>query len=320
MSARKYDLVLYGATGYVGALALDYIVKQPYDLKYAVAGRTKSKLEALLAKIPQHERFDIVIASSDDEASLRSMAKSARCILSTVGPYSLYGELLFKICAEEGTHYTDLTGETPFQMKMYQQHHETAVKTGAIMLSAAGFDSLPADLNAALAVRALQKKAPSSEVGRVQAAYKVKGGVSGGTLASMSEFIKLPTSAKTEIAKNAYVLSPIKGEAKRKMQLVTDMVDGNYGSLWVMGATNERNVYRTWSVEIWFMSYVLPISLMELCAGASWKGKTRSPSMARNFNTRNTCLSNHIGQRSLCLPHSHSSLVLCISASYGRTS
>ncbi|HET6738783.1 MAG TPA: saccharopine dehydrogenase NADP-binding domain-containing protein [Kribbella sp.] len=137
--SRAYDIVLLGASGFTGALTAEYLEKNaPEGLRRAVAGRNKAKLE----------RFgrDIVYADATDPESLRKLAGSTKVVATTVGPYIQYGEGLVAACAEAGTGYLDLTGEPEFADRMYVRYHERATRTGARIIHACGFDSIPYDL------------------------------------------------------------------------------------------------------------------------------------------------------------------------------
>ena len=184
MSHRNYELILFGATGFTGQLAAEYLATDHLNLKWAIAGRDLHKLEDLRKRIG-HSNLPILIAESEDEDSLVEMAKQTKVIISTVGPYARYGSLLLNSCAREGTHYCDLTGEAQWMAEVYENTDALARESGARLVHSCGFDSIPSDL----AVHVLQKAFKerfgcyaSSVSGRMG---HFAGGVSGGTIESM---------------------------------------------------------------------------------------------------------------------------------------
>ncbi|TDW93302.1 short subunit dehydrogenase-like uncharacterized protein [Kribbella pratensis] len=168
-TGREYDLVLLGASGFTGALTAEYLEKNaPDGLRWAVAGRNKQKLE----------RFgrDIVVADVTDPNSLRELAESTKVVATTVGPYVRYGEALVAACAEAGTGYLDLTGEQEFMDRMYVRYHERATQTGARIIHACGFDSIPYDLGVQYTVEQLPQNVPIQVDGLLRAGGRPSGG------------------------------------------------------------------------------------------------------------------------------------------------
>ncbi|MEV7192878.1 saccharopine dehydrogenase NADP-binding domain-containing protein [Streptomyces sp. NPDC093510] len=182
---RAYDIVLFGATGFVGVLTAEYLAAHaPEGLRWAIAGRDTGKLERLrerLASIdPACAELPLVRADVGDAGSLREMADHARVVATTVGPYLTYGQELVAACAEAGTDYVDLTGEPEFVDLMYVKHDTRARETGARLVHACGFDSIPHDLGAYFTVRQLPEGVPL----RVDGFVRTNGQFSGGTFAS----------------------------------------------------------------------------------------------------------------------------------------
>ncbi|MFF8403853.1 saccharopine dehydrogenase family protein [Streptomyces sp. NPDC014846] len=181
---RPYDLVLFGATGFVGTLTAEYLAAHaPKELRWAVAGRDERKLERLrdrLAGGADGTDVGVLRADVDEPASLRALAEHARVVATTVGPYVLHGEDLVAACADAGTDYLDLTGEPEFVDLMYVRHDARARETGARLLHACGFDSVPHDLGAYFTVLQLPPDVPLTVDGYVTA----DAAFSGGTLAS----------------------------------------------------------------------------------------------------------------------------------------
>ncbi|MQA11897.1 MAG: saccharopine dehydrogenase [Pseudonocardiaceae bacterium] len=180
---RTHDIVLFGATGFTGALTAEYLARNaPANCRLALAGRNRAKLEQVrgqLAKInPACAELPLLHADVADADSLRTLAESTRVVITTVGPYMRYGEPLVAACAEAGTDYLDLTGESEFVDRMYLRHHDRATFTGARLVHAAGFDSIPHDLGAYFTVRQLPKEVPL----RVEGVVRVNTRPSSGTL------------------------------------------------------------------------------------------------------------------------------------------
>ena len=199
---RTYDIVLLGATGFTGELTAAYLAEHaPADCRWALAGRNRSKLEAVRDRLatqdPALAELPLVIADSGDAASLRSLAESARVVITTVGPYLAYGEPLVAACAAAGTDYVDLTGEPEFVDRMYLAHHETASRSGARIVHCCGFDSIPHDLGALFTVKQLPSDAPISVRGVVRAEGMFSGGTFHSALAQFSRGRQMGQAAKT---------------------------------------------------------------------------------------------------------------------------
>ena len=186
---NKFDVVIYGATGFTGKLVAEYMVSQyghNQDIAWAMAGRSIDKLEKVREEIRAHHDTPLLVVNSEDRSSLDSMAAQTKCVLTTVGPYQLYGSELVAACAEGGTDYVDLTGEPGWMYEMIQQNEESAKKTGARIVFSCGFDSIPFDLGVLFVQDAAKEKfgKPAPHVrGRVKA---MNGEFSGGTVASLS--------------------------------------------------------------------------------------------------------------------------------------
>lgn len=175
MSTRPYDVVLFGATGFTGALTAAYLAEHaPEDLRWALAGRNQAKLEAVRKHLGPD--LDLLHADVGDPASLAEVARSARVVITTVGPYIRYGEPLVAACAEAGTDYLDLTGEPEFVDRMYVKHHARAVESGARIVHACGFDSIPYDLGVQYTVEQLPERVPIRVEGLVRAGGRPSGG------------------------------------------------------------------------------------------------------------------------------------------------
>ncbi|MFI0229558.1 saccharopine dehydrogenase family protein [Streptomyces sp. NPDC017086] len=178
---RPYDLVLFGATGFVGRLTARYLAAHaPRDLRWAVAGRDERRLARLCESLPGGDGVGVLRADVGEPATLRTLAEQARVVATTVGPYVLYGEALVAACADTGADYLDLTGEPEFVDLMYVRHDARARETGARLVHACGFDSVPHDLGVYFTVRQLPEGVPLTVDGYVS----VDAAFSGGTFAS----------------------------------------------------------------------------------------------------------------------------------------
>jgi len=187
MTDRAFDIVLYGATGYTGRLVAEHLLKTygvGGDLRWAVAARSAAKLEEVCAEIGAPAALPKILADADDPASLNAMAKQADVIVSTVGPYQLYGSGLVAACAAAGTDYVDLTGESNWIAAMIGAHEAAAKASGARLVFSCGFDSIPFDLGVWFVEEAAKERF-GAYAPRVRGRMRgLKGGLSGGTLAS----------------------------------------------------------------------------------------------------------------------------------------
>ncbi|MFC8568342.1 saccharopine dehydrogenase family protein [Streptomyces sp. NPDC057245] len=180
-AGRPYDVVLFGATGFVGELTAEYLAAHaPDGLRWAIAGRSTEKLRRLRDRLPAAAGVGVLAADVSDPASLRELAVHARVVATTVGPYVRYGDALVAACAEAGTDCLDLAGEPEFVDLTYVRHHTRARETGARLVHACGFDSVPHDLGVYFTVRQLPEGVPLTVDGFVS----VDAAFSGGTFAS----------------------------------------------------------------------------------------------------------------------------------------
>jgi len=190
----NYQLVVFGASSFVGQLLTRYLFQRHglnNGLEWAIAGRSQAKLEELRDSLgADAAALPIIVADADDEKALRKLCKQTRVVASTVGPYALYGSTLVKLCAEIGTDYCDLAGEPQWIAKMIQQHSAAAQKSGARIVPCSGFDSVPSDMGAYyLQQQSMQRFGKPGS--RVKLRVKgIRGGASGGTVASMLESIR----------------------------------------------------------------------------------------------------------------------------------
>ncbi len=251
-SDRSHDLVVFGATSFVGQILCRYLVDRhgtAGPLRWAIAGRSAAKLaEVVAATGADVER---IVVDATDRAGLAELAASTRVLVSTVGPYARYGSPVVEACVAAGTDYCDLTGETQWMRRMIDAHQDAAVATGARIVHTCGFDSIPSDLG----VWFTQQRAADLLDGpcvridmRVVAA---KGGASGGTVASMLEVVAEATADRDvrRILADPYALAPPDLRSGPPQPEVTtphrDPATGRWLGPFVMAAVNTRVVHRT---------------------------------------------------------------------------
>jgi len=200
-------VVLYGATGFVGQQTVAYFAKHPQvqaqGLKWALAGRSADKLKAVRTACGT-PKAGIVVADAQDANALDALARNAKVVLSTAGPFALYGSELVAACVRHGTHYVDITGETPWVRDMIDRHHDAAQAKGARIIPCCGFDSIPSDLSARLAIEAMWAQ-HGETCTSVKSAFSLRGGFNGGTLASMFNML---ASGQADAVADPYLLNP----------------------------------------------------------------------------------------------------------------
>ena len=186
-SGAEFDIIVYGATGFTGRLVAEHLAKQygvGGEVKWAMAGRSLDKLQQVRDEIGAPKDTPLIVADAGDPASVKAMVERAKAILTTVGPYQLYGSDLVAACVAAGTDYLDLCGEPNWMAAMIRQHHEAAQKSGARILFSCGFDSIPFELGVYFAQATARQKL-GGVVPRVKGRMRqLKGGLSGGTAAS----------------------------------------------------------------------------------------------------------------------------------------
>jgi len=175
---RKYEIIVYGATGFTGQICCKYLRDNYKDLVWAMAGRNEEKLAQV--KSDFNLECDVVVADGGDLESLRSLASQTKVVLSTAGPFARYGSLLVQACVENGTHYTDITGENHWVKGLIDKHHQEAASKGTRIIPSCGYDSIPSDIGAYFTVSQFDKP-----VSRVDVYQEALGGASGGTTETM---------------------------------------------------------------------------------------------------------------------------------------
>ena len=254
MSSASYDLVIFGASSFVGKILCRYLSEEPgaREIKWCLAGRSLAKLEDVRRSLGDSATsLPLALADAADEAALRKLCGSARVVVSTVGPYALYGEPLIRACAESGTDYCDLTGEVQWIRRMLQRYEATARQSGARIVNCCGFDSVPSDLGVHFVQREAMRRygVPCTRIKmRVKA---MRGGFSGGTTASIMNVAKeaaADSSLRRELA-DPYSICPAEFAPRVRQPEVTsaqfDVDFNNWLAPFVMSGINTRIVHRT---------------------------------------------------------------------------
>ncbi|MBK8971562.1 MAG: saccharopine dehydrogenase NADP-binding domain-containing protein [Hahellaceae bacterium] len=253
--ARPYDIILFGASSFVGQILADYLANRvpgETQLRWAIAGRSQKKLRLLQQSLgPAAAQLPVIVADAGSPESLRQMCQQARVVVSTVGPYALYGEPLIEACVENGTDYCDLTGEVQWIRRMIQSYEGRAKETGARIVHCCGFDSIPSDIGVWwLQTEALKRFAqPCQRVKmRVRAA---KGEFSGGTVASMMNVAREAAAnpaLRKELANPYSLCVGAEQNPTRQPNVSSATFDADYGAWtapFIMSGINTRIVQRS---------------------------------------------------------------------------
>ncbi|KAF4853700.1 Saccharopine dehydrogenase-like oxidoreductase [Colletotrichum siamense] len=257
---RQYDLVVFGATGYTGNFVTEHITTHlPSNLKWAVAGRSESKLRGLVAELKKlnsdRVQPEIEICSLNDE-DLERLVKKTYILITTVGPYAQYGELAFRACAENGTHYMDVTGETPWTGTMINKYEGAAQETGAMMFPQIGIESAPPDLVTWSLTKEVREKLSAKTAAVTVSIHQLDSAPSGGTLATVLGLFESFSISEVKAQHKPYALSPVPNRNKVQSQksLLTKLVGlCNVPNLGLMttsiaGMTDTPIVQRSWGL------------------------------------------------------------------------
>jgi short subunit dehydrogenase-like uncharacterized protein len=199
---RQYDLALFGATGFTGGLTARYLAKNgPAGLRWALVGRNRNKLEAVASSLKAvagegAPAPELLLADASDSNALARVAGAARVVVTTVGPYALYGEPLVAACAAAGTAYVDLTGEPEFVDRMWLRYHDQAQRSGARLVHCCGFDSIPHDLGAYFTVKQLPEGVPLTINGYVRTGAEFSGGTFSSAITGFSRVRQTVSAAR----------------------------------------------------------------------------------------------------------------------------
>ncbi|MDB2331373.1 saccharopine dehydrogenase NADP-binding domain-containing protein [Alteromonas sp.] len=249
---REFDVVIFGATGFTGKLVAEYFQAEygsDDSVSWAIAGRNESKLQQVKEELGISDSVTSIVADGDDDTALDALTKRTQVVLTTVGPYQIYGEKLLSACVENGTGYTDLCGEPAWMHQMINKYEDKAKETGANIVFSCGFDSVPFDLG----VHYLQQhaKTQTGDVidyvkGRVR---KMQGTFSGGTAASLKATMVAAHKDKSIMAAliNPYSLADMENSQKQPdgNKPYYDEALGTWVAPFIMAAINTKNVHRT---------------------------------------------------------------------------
>ncbi len=251
MTSKPYDIVVFGASSFVGSILVRYLAahlaQHDTGLKWAIAGRNKSKLDALQQQY--NLPATVLIADSNDTAALANLCAQTRVVVSTVGPYALYGENLVHACATAGIDYCDLTGEVQWVKAMIDKYEALAKQSGARIVHCCGFDSIPSDMGVWFTQNQYQSQFNSYASSITMRTYAMRGGMSGGTVASMvniiSEAAKSPALRK-QLA-DPYLLSSRQNGCKQDNVVAPryHAASGKWSTVFIMAGINTRIVHRS---------------------------------------------------------------------------
>ena len=237
---RKYEIIVYGATGFTGQICCKYLRDNYKDLVWAMAGRNEEKLAQV--KSDFNLECDVVVADGGDLESLRSLASQTKVVLSTAGPFARYGSLLVQACVENGTHYTDITGENHWVKGLIDKHHEEAASKGTRIIPSCGYDSIPSDIGAYFTVSQFNKP-----VSRVDVYQEALGGASGGTTETMFTMDGLNKDMRDPFVLNPEETVSTEQREKSKDGFSIKQVEGIDGwtGMGLMAMANTRVVRRS---------------------------------------------------------------------------
>jgi short subunit dehydrogenase-like uncharacterized protein len=286
MKNKEFDIVVHGATGFTGRLVIEYLLKQypaGSGVRWAMGGRSAGKLAQVRDELKAPADTPLVVTDSADAASLQALMARTRLVLTTVGPYQLYGNELVAACAQSGVDYVDLCGEPAWMRKMIDAHEAQAQASGARIVFSCGFDSIPFDLGVAMLQSEMQQRfgrAANRVRGRVR---KMKGTFSGGTAASLKATMAAAAQDPKvlDLLRNPFSLTP-GFEGPRQPSGSKPMLDEALG-LWVapfiMAAINTRNVHRSNFLldHAWGQDFVYDEMLV---TGAGEKGEAIASAVA----------------------------------------
>ena len=237
---RKYEIIVYGATGFTGQICCKYLRDNYKDLVWAMAGRNEEKLAQV--KSDFNLECDVVVADGGDLESLRSLASQTKVVLSTAGPFARYGSLLVQACVENGTHYTDITGENHWVKGLIDKHHEEAASKGTRIIPSCGYDSIPSDIGAYFTISQFNKP-----VSRVDVYQEALGGASGGTTETMFTMDGLNKDMRDPFVLNPEETVSAEQREKSKDGFSIKQVEGIDGwtGMGLMAMANTRVVRRS---------------------------------------------------------------------------
>ncbi len=237
---KKYEIIVYGATGFTGQICCKYLRDNYKNLVWAMAGRNKEKLEQI--KSDFNLECDVIVADGADLEALRSLASQTKVVLSTAGPFARYGSLLVQACVENATHYTDITGENHWVKGLIDKHHEEAASKGTRIIPSCGYDSIPSDIGALFTISQFNKP-----VSRVDVYQEALGGASGGTTETMFTMDGLSKEMRDPFVLNPEDTVSEEQREKSKDGFSIEQVEGidGWAGMGLMAVANTRVVRRS---------------------------------------------------------------------------
>ena len=237
---REYQIILYGATGFTGRLCAEYLKNNYPEIKWAIAGRDRQKLEALKNSLDL--KCEIFLASGEDKESIDKFVSKTKVVLSTAGPFARYSNLVVKSCVENRTHYTDITGENHWVKDLIDEYHEKASEEGTRIIPSCGYDSIPSDMGVFYSVHQMGKP-----VKKITVYHSGQGGVSGGTTETMFTIGPLPKEKR-----DPFLLNPQNSVSESQRNLSKDGFEiqkientDSYSGIGLMSFANTRVVRRS---------------------------------------------------------------------------
>jgi short subunit dehydrogenase-like uncharacterized protein len=263
-SAREFDIVLYGATGFVGKLTAQYLAAAGGDARIALAGRSHDRLLEVRESLGESaQSWPLITADASQPSTLNAMAAQTQVVVTTVGPYAEYGLPLVAACAAAGTDYADLTGEPTFMRESIDRHHKQAVDTGARIVHSCGFDSVPSDLT----VYSLHRRIADDDAGQLGdttfVVRRMAGGLSGGTYASLTGVLRAMSSDAEvrRVMEDPYTLTTDRSAEPelgaqpdypwRRGREIAPELDGIWTTGFIMASVNTRVVRRSNALQDW---------------------------------------------------------------------
>ena len=237
---REYQIILYGATGFTGKLCAEYLKNNYPEIKWAIAGRDRQKLEALKNSLDL--KCEIFLASGEDKESIDKFVSKTKVVLSTAGPFARYSNLVVKSCVENRTHYTDITGENHWVKDLIDEYHEKASEEGTRIIPSCGYDSIPSDMGVFYSVHQMGKP-----VKKITVYHSGQGGISGGTTETMFTIGPLPKEKR-----DPFLLNPQNSVSESQRNLSKDGFEiqkientDSYSGIGLMSFANTRVVRRS---------------------------------------------------------------------------
>ena len=295
MAAQEFEVIVYGASGFTGRLVAEHLM-QTYGVdgpvRWAMAGRSRDKLRDVATAIGAPMNTPLIAASTSDAAALDALVHRARVVITTAGPYQRYGEPLLSACARNGVDYVDLCGEPNWMAQMIARYDEVAKESGARIVFSCGFDSIPFDCGVWFLQQEAMRRfgAPCRDVrARVR---KMKGGFSGGTVASLLATVDAVKNnpALVKLMADPFALSPQRMAPQPDSEHVQHDADvASWSAPFVMAAINTKNVHRTNALTGYAYGQDFTYSEM-IMTGDGAEGRERARAMASQAKTQTMLL------------------------------